>query len=502
MGETEILDVLIVGAGISGIGGAVHLAQKCPGKSFAILEGRKKLGGTWDLFRYPGIRSDSDMYTLGFVFKPWTDPKAIADAPAILNYLNETVDEFKLRERIRFEHRVTGLDWSSSEQCWTVTCDVGDGKVPTQIKARFLYMGTGYYSYTAPYNPEFKGREAFRGQIVHPQFWPEDLDYQGKTVVVIGSGATAVTIVPAMVQNGVGRITMLQRTPSYIVSRPAEDKIANRLRKLLPGKFAYMLSRWKNIFGGWYLFSYAQKNPEKMRQRLADMARDELGPDFDVATHLNPPYNPWDQRLCLVPDSDFWKAIRTGKADIATAHIDRFTADGILLTDGRTLPADIIVTATGLGMEVMSGVTMRVDGIDVKLGDCVTYKGFMYSDVPNIASAFGYSNASWTLKADLIANYVCRLLNMMDAKGYTVAMPHQDGLVRTQDTILNLDSGYVKRAADRLPKLGQSDPWRAHHNYFHDRKLLQKGPLEDAMVFRRAGEVPDLAETRYAIAAE
>ncbi len=500
MSDSDILDVLIVGAGISGIGGAVHLSQKCPDKRFLILEGRSALGGTWDLFRYPGIRSDSDMYTLGFVFKPWTDAKAIADAPAILNYLRETVAEFGLADRIKYDHRVTAIDWSSEQACWTVTCNSGERQAI--FKARFLYMGTGYYSYTDPYRPEFKGSGDFNGQIIHPQFWPEKLDYSGKKVVVIGSGATAVTIVPAMVENGVGHITMLQRTPSYIVSRPAEDKIAISLRKWLPGKTAYWFSRWKNILGGWYLFRYSKQYPEKMRARLADMARAELGPDFDIAKHLDPPYDPWDQRLCLVPDSDFWKSIRTGRADIETAQIDCFTAEGVRLTDGRLLPADIIITATGLKMEVMSGVAIRVDGREVKLGETVSYKGFMYSDVPNIASAFGYSNASWTLKADLIANYVCRLLNYMDGHGYVVAMPHQDELIAGEETLLNLNSGYVERARDRLPKLGPSDPWRAHHNYFIDRKLLQKGPLDDAMMFRRPDDLAWANEPELAIAAE
>ncbi len=497
-------DVLIVGAGISGIGGAVHLSQKCAGKSFAILEGRERLGGTWDLFKYPGIRSDSDMYTLGFEFKPWTEAKAIADAPAILNYLHETVDEYGLADHIRFQTRVKALNWSSGDCCWTVTCEVGPDKRVETYQAGFLYMGTGYYSYTDPYRPEFVGKEDFKGPVLHPQFWPENLDYRGKRVVIIGSGATAVTLVPAMADGGAGHVAMLQRSPSYIVSRPAEDRISNWLRAALPGGPAYTIARWKNIMMARFMYNNAQSKPEKAKEFIAKRARAALGEDYDIATHLTPSYNPWDQRMCLIPDNDMFRVMKAGKAEIVTGQIDRFTEGGIRLADGKEIPADIIITATGLKMEIMSGVSIAVDGKDVKLGECLSYKGFMYSGIPNLASAFGYSNASWTLKADLISNYVCRLLNRMDAQGDTVAIPDATGVTVTEESMMGLSSGYVQRALNRLPRQGDQEPFKAHHDYLRDRKNLRKGSLDDGMIFRKdpvAVERAD-AEPDYAVAAE
>jgi monooxygenase len=495
-------DVLIVGAGISGIGGAVHLSQKCPGKSFAILEGRERLGGTWDLFKYPGIRSDSDMFTLGFEFKPWTDAKSIADAPAILNYLQETVDEFGLEKHIRFQTQVKSLSWSSEEACWTATCESGPDKVITTLKAGFMFMGTGYYSYTDPYRPEFPGQTDFKGPVIHPQFWPEKLDYAGKKVVIIGSGATAVTLVPAMVREGAGHVTMLQRSPSYIIGMPAKDKIANITRALLPGKMAYGLSRWRHILLSQLIFKRAQAKPDKIRAHISTQARKALGPDFDIETHLNPSYNPWDQRMCLIPDNDMFEAIKDGKADIATGAIETFTANGIRLKDGSEIPADIIITATGIKMEIMSGLALSVDGEAVKLGERLSYKGFMYSGVPNLASAFGYSNASWTLKADLISNYVCRLLTRMDAAGDKVAIPDSEGVQITTDSMMGLSSGYVQRAQSGLPKQGDREPFRSHNDYYRDRKSLRHGPLDDYMIFRKGPVAAVAVEPEYAEAAE
>ena len=495
-------DVLIVGAGISGIGGAVHLSQKCPGKSFAILEGRARLGGTWDLFKYPGIRSDSDMYTLGFEFKPWKEAKAIADAPSILNYLEETVEEFGLAQHIRLQTRVTSLAWSSEDACWSVTCEVGPDKRVETLRAGFLYMGTGYYSYTDPYRPEFEGQADFKGPVIHPQFWPENLDYAGKKVVIVGSGATAVTLVPAMADGGAGHMTMLQRSPSYIVSRPAEDKIANYLRAVLPSGLAYRLARWKNIAATRLLYSRSQAKPQQTKDYIAKQARAVLGDDYDVSTHLTPSYNPWDQRMCLIPDNDMFRVMREGKADIVTGQIERFTSNGIKLTDGREIPADIIITATGLKMELLSGVSVSVDGEAIKLGECIGYKGFMYSGIPNAAVAMGYSNASWTLKADLVSNYMCRLLNHMDANGLRVAIPDASGVLPIADPMMNLSSGYVQRALAGLPKQGDREPFKTHHDYYLDRKNLRHGPLDDHMIFRK-GPVAKAAEEReFAEAAE
>jgi monooxygenase len=486
---TEV-DVLIVGAGISGIGGAVHLKQKCPGKSFVILEGRERLGGTWDLFKYPGIRSDSDMYTLGFEFKPWTEAKAIADAPSILNYLHETVDEFGLASHIQFESRVVDLSWSSDTQRWSVTTENGPSKTRNTISAGFVFMGTGYYSYTDPYKPDFPEEASFKGPVIHPQQWPEGLDYSGKKVVVIGSGATAVTLVPAMIDKGSGHVTMLQRSPGYIFSGPSEDWLAIAFNKYMPAKLAYALTRWRKI--GMQLLSYsvAQKRPEKVKAKLFAQAEQEMGAEYQrLKKDLEPSYGPWDQRLCLIPDGDLFSVIRNKQADIVTGHIARFTATGIELKDGRHLDADIIISATGLKMEIMSGVSLSVDGRAVKLADTISYKGFMYSDVPNIVSSFGYSNASWTLKSDLIGNYMCRLLKHMDEHGFGSATPHDDTVVAQPESLMNLSSGYVDRALATLPKQGNREPWRAHHNYFLDRWNLKRGPIDNDMVFapRKSG---------------
>lgn len=500
----EEFDVLIVGAGISGIGGACHLKMEAPDRSFAILEGRARKGGTWDLFKYPGIRSDSDMHTLGFVFKPWTHEKSIADAPAILDYLEETAREYDIESLIRYEHRVTRIDWNSDEARWTV--DVKTPSGTTQMRCKFLYMGTGYYSYTDPYQPEFAGRESFKGKVFHPQFWPENLDFQGKRTVVIGSGATAVTIVPAMVQEGAGHVTMLQRSPTWFVSRPAKDRVANTLRKFLPGKLAYEITRFKNINWQQYFYNLTQRKPEKVRDKLLELTTKELPAGYDVATHFTPRYNPWEQRLCLVPDADFFQAIRAGKAEVVTDHIERFDETGIVLKSGKHLDADIIVTATGLNMEIMSGVTIAIDGAETRVNEHFSYKGCMYSEIPNLASSFGYSNASWTLKADLISSYACRLLNHMKATGTDVAVAVPQGVKRNDEGMMNLSSGYVQRSRDKVPMQGDVDPWLIHHNYPADKKLMKYGKLEDgAMRFFRAGEWRAKraeAEPELAVAAE
>lgn len=497
--KNEILDVLIVGAGLSGIGAAVHLTKRCPGKSFAIVEGRERLGGTWDLFRYPGIRSDSDMYTLGYNFKPWTARKAIADAPSILNYLHETVDEYKLKERIRFNRKVVSASWSSAEALWTVSLKHGDGSDST-IKCNFLHMCSGYYSYDEAHSPDFPGKAAFAGQIVHPQFWPETMDYAGKKVVVIGSGATAVTLVPSMAETA-GHVTMLQRSPTYIVSLPGEDKWALRFRKILPGKLAYLFTRWKNVLWGLFTFNLARNKPKAFKKRLLDMVKEEMGENVDM-THFTPSYNPWDQRLCLVPDGDLFRTIKSGKASIVTDQIERFKEDGIVLKSGETLEADIIVTATGLKMLTGGSAAFEVDGEPVVFGEKINYKGVMFSGVPNFGMTMGYTNASWTLKADLTSEYVCRLINFMDKNDTPIATPilPADGSVGTEP-MLDFTSGYVQRAMKDLPKQGDRKPWRLNQNYPKDIINLRHKTVDDGvLVFTKAesssSDVPQNAEKR------
>ena len=497
---TEQFDVLIVGAGISGIGGAAHLQMHCKGKKFAILEGRATLGGTWDLFKYPGIRSDSDMHTLGFAFKPWTHEKSIADAPSILDYLNETVDDYGLREHIRFSNRVKTLDWNSADALWTVGIETPEGM--TTLQTKLLYMGTGYYRYSAGYRPEFPGEERFKGPKIHPQHWPEDLDYAGKNVIVIGSGATAATLVPAMADRGAGHVTMLQRTPTYYAIRPAKDAFANTLRKILPSGLAYDITRFKNTTMQQLVWSAAKKKPEKVKAKLLEMVQDELGAAYD-AKHFTPQYNPWDQRLCLIPDADLFKAMKRGQVDIVTDQIESFTEKGILTKSGKELEADIIVIATGLHMEVMEGVALTVDGARKTVGDSYSYKGCMYGDIPNLISAFGYANASWTLKADLIAEYMCRLIKHMDTSGTDIAVPVPSGVQEDPEGMMNLSSGYVERAKGRVPKMGHVYPWRAYHNYRIDKKLMRNEPIEDGwMQLRKKGAVAAEPEAELVIAAE
>jgi len=474
----EHFDVIVVGAGLSGIGAGYHLQRDCPGRSYVILEGRGAIGGTWDLFRYPGIRSDSDMYTLGYSFRPWREAKAIADGPSILRYVRETAAEYGIDQKIRFNHRVVGADWSTKDHRWTVHAEHGPERTPVSFTAGFLFMCSGYYDYAGGYTPEFAGAEAFTGRIVHPQKWPEDLDYAGKRVVVIGSGATAVTLVPEMAKTA-AHVTMLQRSPTYIVSRPAEDAFANRLRAALPAMLAYQIIRWKNVLTGLYFYKLARRWPGQVKKGIIDMVRAELGPDYDVNTHFTPRYNPWDQRVCLVPDSDLFHAIKSGSAEIVTDAIDGFTAGGIKLKSGKAIEADVIVTATGLKMQFMSGLTASIDGAKINFPEKMTYKGMMYSGVPNLAQAFGYTNASWTLKCDLTCEYVCRLINHMARHGRTTCVPILPQAGVQVQPFLDFSSGYVLRARDEMPKQGSTAPWRVYQNYLLDLLTLRFGRVQD-----------------------
>ena len=479
--SSEHFDVVIVGAGISGIGAGCHLQKRCPGKSYAILEGRADLGGTWDLFRYPGIRSDSDMYTLGYSFKPWTKPKAIADGPAILEYLNETAQSNGIDQHIRFGHRVQRAAWSSQHARWTVEAERGPEREPVRFTCNFLFMCSGYYNYVEGYTPQFPGSERFAGRIVHPQKWTEDIDYANKRVVVIGSGATAVTIVPEMAKTA-AHVTMLQRSPTYVISMPAQDFIANGLRRVLPVKLAHLLTRWKNVLLGMLFFQLSRRRPEVIKKLIFNGVRKALGPDYDIGTHFTPRYNPWDQRLCLVPNGDLFEAIKAGKADVVTDQIDTFTPQGIALRSGKQLEADIIVTATGLNLQLLGGLQVSVDGREVELAKTLNYKGMMFSDVPNLASSFGYTNASWTLKCDLTCEYVCRLLNHMQQHGYRQCMPRNVDPSLTEEPWIDFSSGYVQRSLHKLPKQGSKLPWKLHQNYAFDILMLRYGRVDDGVM--------------------
>lgn len=484
--QPEAVDVLIIGAGLSGVGAAVHLQRRCPGQSFTLLEARHAIGGTWDLFRYPGVRSDSDMYTLGYAFKPWRDAKAIADGPAIRAYVNETADENGVSAHIRFGHRVLAADWNAAQARWTVSVERGPARERVQLQARFVLFCSGYYSYAQGWRPPFPGEEQFRGRLVHPQFWPQDLDHAGKQVVVIGSGATAVTLVPAMARTA-GHVTMLQRSPSYVVTRPSVDGIAQALKRWLPAALAYRITRVKNVLLGIYFFHLARKHPAAVKARMIEMARLQLGPGVDVQRHFTPSYKPWDQRVCAVPDGDLFQAIRAGRASVVTDAIDRFTPDGIRVQSGQELKADIVVTATGLQLNVLGDVAISLDGVPVDVSKLLVYKGMMYSGLPNLANTFGYTNASWTLKADLTARYVCRLLNHLQRHGHSHCTPVRDPAV-APEPFLDFSSGYVLRALDRLPKQGHRPPWRLHQNYLMDLLALRLGRVDDGvMAFGKAG---------------
>ncbi|MDP8994579.1 MAG: NAD(P)/FAD-dependent oxidoreductase [Pseudomonadota bacterium] len=479
-GQEDHLDVLIVGAGISGVDAAYHLQTRCPDKSYAILEARGRIGGTWDLFRYPGVRSDSDIYTLGFPFRPWRGDKSIVGGAEIRAYVEETAREFGIDRRIRFGHRVTRAAWCSREARWRVEAETEEG--PRRFSCVFVFLASGYYDYGRGYRPQWQGEADFKGRIVHPQFWPEALDYRGKHVVVIGSGATAVTLVPALAEQA-AHVTMLQRSPSYIASRPSRDALA---RPLGPA-----LTRLKNVLLGIWFFSLARRRPAKVRAKLLDLVRGELPRGYDVERHFGPRYNPWDQRLCLVPDGDLFAQIRDGRVAIATGEIETFTPGGIRLTSGEEIAADIVVAATGLVVKLLGGIALEVDGEPAKPAERLVYKGMMLSDVPNHALAFGYTNASWTLKCDLTARYVCRLLRHMDRQGWDVCVPRLPANGVERQPMLDFSSGYVARAEPFLPKQGAQAPWRVHQNYLKDLGALRFGGIVDGtMEFRRSSPPP------------
>ena len=485
--QPEHLDVLIVGAGLSGIGAACHLRADCPGKSFAILEAREASGGTWDLFRYPGIRSDSDMFTLGYSFRPWREAKAIADGPSILDYIRETAREEGVEEAIRYNRRVVGASWSSPQARWTVDVEHTDTGEVEQLSCGFLFANTGYYRYDEGYTPELAGTESFGGEIVHPQHWPEDLDYAGKRVVVIGSGATAVTLLPALARSA-AHVTMLQRSPTYVLSLPASDPIADVLRRVLPAKVAYPIVRWKNVTLGALVYGLSRRAPRLMKALLRRGVEQRLPAGYDVDTHFKPRYKPWDERLCLVPDGDLFEAISSGRASVVTDRIETFTEHGLRLESGEELQAEVVITATGLNLLVLGGMSIAVDGHEIDLSQTVGYKGMMLSGVPNLALTLGYTNASWTLKGDLVANYVCRLLSYMDEWGYSQCTPRAPGPSLPLTPFLDLAAGYVMRSIDELPKQGPRAPWRLHQNYPRDVAMLRYGPLVDeAMEFSGAG---------------
>ena len=486
---SNYVDVLIVGAGLSGIGAACHLQRECPNKSVAILEGRSGIGGTWDLFRYPGIRSDSDMYTMGYKFKPWREAKSIADGPSILNYVRETAAEYGVDKKIRFNQKVVKASWSSETARWTVESRHSETGEVSTITCNFLMMCSGYYRYDAGYTPEFPGLEQFQGKIIHPQKWPEGLDYAGKRVVVVGSGATAVTLVPSMAE-AAKHVTMLQRSPTYMVSLPGSDAVANALRRVLPERAVYALTRWKNVLFGMLIFQLSRRRPELVKGLIKKQLRRELGPEYDIDRDFTPPYNPWDQRMCLVPDGDFFIAMREGRASIVTDQIDTFTPTGIRLKSGQHLDADIIVTATGLDLVALGGASLEVDGQPVQLNKTINYKGCMLTGVPNLSFVFGYTNASWTLKADLLCKYVCRLLNYMDNHGYRQVTVRLNDPEVEELPLLDLTSGYIQRAMDKFPRQGSKLPWRLYQNYFFDTMMIRFGAIQDDALEFRKEELP------------
>ncbi|WP_409330740.1 flavin-containing monooxygenase [Trujillonella humicola] len=481
----EHVDVLIVGAGLSGIGAACHLEDERPGTTYAVLEAREALGGTWDLFRYPGIRSDSDMYTLGYSFRPWTDPQAIADGPSIRRYIEETAREYGVADKIRYRCEVLDAQWSSEDARWTVTARRTDTGERLTLTCSWLSVCSGYYRYDEGFSPRFEGAETFRGQIVHPQHWPEDLDVGGKRVVVIGSGATAVTLVPSLAPRA-AHVTMLQRTPTYVVSLPGRDPLAAALRRFLPERLVYPVVRWKSLLVSMASYQFARRRPAAMKAFLKKEQRRQLPEGFDVDTHFTPPYDPWDQRLCVVPDGDLFRAVRRGQASIVTDRIARFDETGIVLESGQHLDADVIVTATGLNLLPIGGMTLAVDGAPVELSETVSYKGMMVSGVPNFTMTIGYTNAAWTLKADLVARHVTRLLAHMERHGYDVATPLAPA-DPVREPFLGLTSGYVQRSLTALPKQGGRAPWKLHQNYLRDRLLFRRSPVDDEGIrFSRA----------------
>jgi monooxygenase len=493
-GSPEHLDVLIVGAGLSGVGAAWHLQDRHPGRSYAILEARGDLGGTWDLFRYPGIRSDSDMHTLGYRFRPWLADKSITDGDSILEYVRQTASDHGIDHSIRFHHRVVRAEWSTAESRWTIAAERSDTGETVQLTCDFLWSCSGYFRYDEGYTPEFEGRERFGGCVVHPQHWPEDLDYAGKRVVVIGSGATAVTLVPAMAEKA-AQVTMLQRSPTYIVSLPAEDPIASRLRRRLPPKLVYALVRWKNVLLQTFVYQLSRRRPGAVKRMIRRGLERALPAGYDIDTHFTPTYDPWDQRMCLVPDGDLFEAIADGRAEVVTDRIASFTESGIALESGAELEADVVVTATGLNLLFLGGMQLSVDGEEVDVPSSMTYKGLMLSGVPNFAFTVGYTNASWTLKADLTSEYVCRLLSYMDTHGYRRCVPELDSSIE-EAPLLDFTSGYVLRSLDQFPKQGAVEPWKLRQNYFFDTRTIRRGPIDDGTM-RFSSSVPsgERAET-------
>jgi len=474
-------DVLVVGAGISGICAAYHLQRSCPDRTYTILEARDDIGGTWDLFRYPGIRSDSDMYTLGYSFKPWTNPKAIADGPSIIAYLREAAKENGIDRNIRFGHRVRRAVWSSDEARWTVEAERGERKEPVRFTCNFLFMCSGYYDYARGYSPELPGIERFAGRVVHPQKWTPDIEWAGKRVVVIGSGATAVTLVPAMAKTA-AHVVMLQRSPTYIVSMPAEDRIANGLRRILPARLAYAITRWKNVLFTLWFYRFCRRNPARARALITGWLQKELGPGYDISPNFDPRYNPWEQRVCLVPDGDLFQSMRQGQVSVVTDQIETFTEHGLRLRSGKQLDADLVVTATGLNLLFLGGLEVTVDGRRVDFTKTFAYKGMMFSDVPNLALAVGYTNASWTLKAELICRYVCRLLNHMAKSGARQCTPRLHDATVEEAPFLDLTSGYVTRSMHLFPRQGTKVPWRLHQNYALDLMMIELGNVDDGVM--------------------
>ena len=476
----EHVDVLILGAGLSGVGSACHLEAKRGGTTYAILEARDAIGGTWDLFRYPGVRSDSDMFTLGYSFEPWVGDKAIADGPSILEYIRTTARTHGIEDRIRFNRRAVAASWSTADARWTVEVECTDGGGREEITCGFLWGNTGYYRYDQGYRPDFPGEEHFGGTLVHPQHWPGDLEWAGRRIVVIGSGATAVTLVPALAEQA-AHVTMLQRSPTYVVARPGEDRVADSLRRHLPAQWAHDVIRWKNVLLTQFSFALSRRAPDLVKRGIRKGVTEALPDGYDVDTDFTPRYNPWDQRLCLVPDGDLFAAITAGRADVVTDTIETFTETGIRLSSGIELEADIVVTATGLTMQLLGGIALDVDGTKVVPGESVAYKGIMLCGVPNLATTFGYTNASWTLKADLTAEYVCRLLDLMDERGMRQCTPLAPDPGLPTEPFIDFSSGYVTRAAADLPKQGATTPWRLHQNYLRDTWLLRFARVDDAL---------------------
>lgn len=473
----ENVDMIIIGAGLSGIGAACHLTRECPNKSYVILEGRESIGGTWDLFRYPGIRSDSDMYTLGYQFKPWTNPKSIADGASILQYIKDTAHEYGVMDHIRFNSKVVKASWSTEEACWTVTVENKQTGKNESYQAGFLLSCSGYYSYESGYDPEFPGRDRFKGDIIHPQKWPEDYDYSNKEVVVIGSGATAVTLIPSMAKN-TKHITMLQRSPTYVATLPEKDSLPEKLRKHLPEKWVYRLTRTRNIAFNMAFYNFCQSFPEMSKKLLIEQVKRQVGNKVDIK-HFTPRYNPWDERLCAVPDGDLFKAIRKGKASVETDQIETFTETGIQLKSGKYLEADLIITATGLNIKVLGGIALEVDGSPFNIPSKFYYKGLMLEDLPNFGMILGYTNSSWTLKADMISLFVCRLLKYMDRKGLRQCTPRNHDVDMEAEPLFKFQSGYIQRAKDLVPRQGPKLPWKLYQNYLLDNVLIKLGKLND-----------------------